>query len=76
VRDGRLYGRGSADMKGFIGLVVSHAKAFLEADLPFAVHLAFSYDEEVGGFGVRHLIADLQDSRPGAAAVHRRRADG
>ncbi len=62
VRDGRLYGRGSADMKGFIGMVVSHAQAFLDADLPFAVHLAFSYDEEVGGFGVRHLIADLQDS--------------
>jgi acetylornithine deacetylase len=62
VRDGRLYGRGSADMKGFIGLAVSHAKAFLEADLPFAVHLAFSYDEEVGGFGVHHLIADLKDA--------------
>jgi acetylornithine deacetylase len=37
-------------------------RAFLEADLPFAVHFAFSYDEEVGGFGVRHLIADLRDA--------------
>ena len=62
VRDGRLYGRGSADMKGFIGVVVAQARAFLEADLPFAVHLAFSYDEEVGGFGVRRLIADLRDA--------------
>ena len=44
VRDGRLYGRGSADMKGWIGVVVSQASALLEADLPFAVHFAFSYD--------------------------------
>ncbi len=62
VRDGRLYARGSADMKGFIGLATSQARDFLEADLPFAVHLAFSYDEEVGCFGVRHLIADLKEA--------------
>jgi acetylornithine deacetylase len=61
-RDGRLYGRGSADMKGFIGLVVAHAEWFLEADLPYALHFAFSYDEEVGCFGVRHLIADLKEA--------------
>ncbi len=60
VRDGRLYGRGSADMKGWIGLVVAHTKAWLEADLPHALHYAFSYDEEVGGFGARRLISDLQ----------------
>ncbi|MCZ2290460.1 MAG: M20/M25/M40 family metallo-hydrolase, partial [Burkholderiales bacterium] len=68
VRDGRLYGRGSADMKSFIGLCVAHASAFLDADLPFAVHFAFSYDEEVGGFGARHLIADLKES--GLAPTH------
>jgi acetylornithine deacetylase len=62
LRDERLYGRGSADMKGFIGVAVSQAQAFLEADLPFAVHFAFSYDEEVGGFGARGLIADLQEA--------------
>ena len=61
-RDGCLVARGSADMKGFIGLVVAQAQAFLEADLPQAIHLAFSYDEEVGCFGVRHLIADLRDA--------------
>ena len=59
VKDGRLYGRGSADMKGFIGLAVAQVPAWLAADLPFAVHLAFSYDEEVGGFGARRLIADM-----------------
>ena len=62
LKDGRLYGRGSADMKSFIGLAVAQARAFLDADLPFAVHYAFSYDEEVGCFGVRHLIADLKDA--------------
>ncbi len=62
LRDGRLYGRGSADMKSFIGLAVAHAEAFVQADLPFAVHLAFSFDEEVGCFGVRHLIADLREA--------------
>ena len=60
VKDGRLYGRGSADMKGFIGLAVAQVPAWLSADLPFAVHLAFSYDEEVGGFGARRLIADMK----------------
>ena len=62
VRDGRLYGRGSADMKGWIGLVVAQTKAWLEADLPHALHYAFSYDEEVGGMGARSLIADLKEA--------------
>ena len=61
VRDGRLYGRGSADMKGFIGLALAQVPAYLSADLPFAVHLAFSYDEEVGCFGAPRLIADLRE---------------
>ena len=62
VQDGRLHGRGSADMKGWIGLVVAQTQAWLEADPPHALHYAFSYDEEVGGFGARHLIADLRDA--------------
>ena len=62
LRDGRLYGRGSADMKGFIGLVVAQTGALLEADLPHAVHFAFSFDEEIGCLGVRHLIADLREA--------------
>ena len=62
VRDGKLFGRGSADMKSFIALAVAHAPLFLEAKSPFAVHLAFSYDEEVGCFGVKHLIADMRDA--------------
>ena len=62
VQDDRLYGRGSADMKGWIGLVVAQTRAWLEADLPHALHYAFSYDEEVGGFGVMNLIADLREA--------------
>ncbi|MBL8324404.1 MAG: acetylornithine deacetylase [Rubrivivax sp.] len=62
VADGRLWGRGSADMKGFIGAVVAQTRTWLAADLPFALHYAFSYDEEVGGFGVRRLLADLRDA--------------
>lgn len=58
----RLYGRGSADMKGFIGVALAHAEAFLNSPAPFAVHLALSYDEEVGCFGVKELIADLRDA--------------
>ncbi len=66
IKDGpegpSLYGRGSADMKAFIGIAVAHAEQFLHSDAPFAIHLAFSYDEEVGCFGVKELIADLRDT--------------
>lgn len=71
VRDDRLFGRGSADMKGFIALALAHAQAFLDSDAPFAIHFAFSYDEEVGCFGVRELIADLREAgiRPLACII-------
>ena len=62
VKDGRLYGRGSADMKSFIAIALAHAPLFLSSDTPFAVHFAFSYDEEVGCFGVKELIADMRDA--------------
>src|SRR5688572_2331469 len=58
----RLYGRGSADMKAFIAIALANAERFLESESPFAVHFAFSYDEEVGCFGVRELIADMKDA--------------
>ncbi len=62
VRDGRLYGRGSADMKGFIATAVAHAELFLNSQAPFAIHLAFSYEEEIGCFGVKELIADMREA--------------
>lgn len=62
VQDGKLYGRGSADMKSFIALCLANAEAFLASEAPFAIHFAFSYDEEVGCFGVKGLIADMRDA--------------
>lgn len=62
IADGKLYGRGSCDMKGFIGMALAHAEDFLNSAAPFAVHLALSYDEEVGCMGVKELIADLKDA--------------
>lgn len=59
VRDGMLYGRGSADMKGFIGTALSLAGTIATTKLARPLHFAFSYDEEVGCIGVRGLLADL-----------------
>ena len=65
-KDGRLYARGSADMKGFIGIILSQAPKFLAAlndnRLDAPLHYALSYDEEVGCLGVRSLIKDLQEN--------------
>jgi acetylornithine deacetylase len=59
-RDGRLYGRGSADMKGFLACVLAAVPEFTRRKLAVPINLAFSYDEEVGCLGVRPLIADIQ----------------
>jgi len=59
-RDGRLYGRGAADMKGFIASVLAAVPAFLAQPLRMPVHLALSYDEEVGCLGVRSMLAALE----------------
>ena len=59
VRDQRIYGRGTADMKSFIAIALSLAPNFAKANLRQPIHFAFSYDEEVGCLGVRSLIADL-----------------
>ncbi|WP_153099682.1 acetylornithine deacetylase [Paraburkholderia hayleyella] len=61
-RDGRLYGRGTADMKGFIASVLAAVPLFYRQRLQLPVHFAFSYDEEVGCLGVRSMLAEL-DSR-------------
>ncbi len=58
-RDGRLYGRGSADMKSFIAIALARVPDFLAAPLAVPIHLALTYDEEIGCLGVRTLIAAL-----------------
>jgi acetylornithine deacetylase len=70
-RDGRLYGRGSADMKGFLACVLAAVPALVAAKLREPVHLAFSYDEEVGCTGVREMIARLaaRGEKPAACLV-------
>ncbi|QLF93438.1 acetylornithine deacetylase [Pseudomonas sp. ABC1] len=61
-RDGRLYGRGTADMKGFIACVLASLPAFLRKPLRLPLHIAISYDEEVGCLGVRSLVEHLRAS--------------
>ena len=55
----RLYGRGSVDMKGFLACVLGAVPAFQAADLKKPVHIAFSYDEETGGFGMPVLLEHM-----------------
>ncbi len=61
-RDGNLYGRGSADMKGFIACCLAMAARAVKIPLKTPIHLAFSYDEEIGCVGVRRLLDILQDA--------------
>jgi acetylornithine deacetylase len=63
-RDGRLYGRGTADMKSFLAVALALVPEMLAADLRVPIHLAISYDEEVGCIGVRGLIADVTANLP------------
>lgn len=71
IRDGLLYGRGTADMKGFIASALSLAGEIGGTTLSKPIHLALSYDEEVGCAGVRHLLADLVEAgiRPELAII-------
>jgi acetylornithine deacetylase len=57
----RLYGRGTTDMKGFLAAALAAVPALTGLGLARPIHLAFSYDEEVGCRGVPHLIARLPE---------------
>lgn len=59
IRDGRLYGRGSCDMKGFVGTVLAKLPEFVATDLREPIHIALSYDEEVGCAGVGSLVEHM-----------------
>ena len=56
-RDGRLYGRGSSDMKGFVACVLAALPAMAAAPLETPIHVALSYDEEIGCKGAAGVVA-------------------
>ena len=64
--DGRLYGRGAADMKGFLACALSLADRVRPERLRAPIHLCFSYDEEVGCVGVRPMLDELATRALGA----------
>jgi len=68
-RDGRLYGRGTCDMKGFIAVALALVPQFKSANLKTPIHLALSCDEEVGCKGVRPLVAHIRDHMKKPRAV-------
>ncbi len=68
-KDGRLYGRGTCDMKGFLALALAAAPDLAAATLSRPVHLAFSYDEEVGCLGAPDMIEVIARDLPRPALV-------
>lgn len=71
VADGRAYGRGTCDMKGFIAACLAKAPDFAARDLSRPVHFAFTHDEEVGCLGGQSLALALKhrEARPNLAIV-------
>lgn len=59
-KEGRLLGRGTADMKSFIAVALAFVPELLTSQLHTPVHLAFSYDEEIGCVGVRRLLTMME----------------
>ena len=60
-KNNRLYGRGTSDMKSFVAITLAQLPKFQARGLKTPIHLAFSYDEEVGCIGVRRLIEIIKD---------------
>ena len=58
-KDGKLVGRGASDMKSFLGVVLAKTPDFIRRQPKTPIHLAFTYDEEVGCLGIHTLLADL-----------------
>lgn len=67
--DGRLYGRGTCDMKGFIACALAEVPAWVTLPLEKPIYLALSYDEEVGCLGAPRMIERLMSDQPRPVAV-------
>jgi len=59
-KDNLLYGRGTCDMKGFIASTIAATEILKNKKLKYPVHFSFTYDEEIGCFGARHLAKELK----------------
>ncbi len=70
-KDGRLFGRGTCDMKGFIAATLALAPQFAAQTTTRPLHFAFTYDEEIGCFGAKHLAETLtaRGLTPSAAII-------
>lgn len=70
-RNGRLYGRGAVDMKGFLACMLAMVPRFQAHDLSRPIHVSFCFDEEIGGFGAPILVGDIlsKPMQPRAAIV-------
>jgi acetylornithine deacetylase len=68
-RDGKLFGRGTCDMKGFDALALAYVPQMLKAGLKRPIQIAMSYDEEVGCIGAPFMIDEMRKHLPAAAAV-------
>ncbi|SDG86573.1 acetylornithine deacetylase [Pelagibacterium luteolum] len=60
LRNRKIYGRGSCDMKGFIACALAFAPYFQEIGIKRPIHLAFTYDEEVGCLGAQVMLKELK----------------
>jgi len=63
-RDGRLYGRGAVDMKGFLACMLAAVPMWKEKTLNRPIHISMCYDEEIGGFGAPVLVDDMSKTVP------------
>lgn len=63
-KDGKLFGRGTSDMKSFSAIALALVPEFLRRGVKIPVHIALSYDEEIGCLGVRPMIADIARNLP------------
>ncbi len=64
VKDGKAFGRGACDMKGFLACTLAMVPDMLRKPLKTPIHLAYSYDEEVGCTGVRDMLGPLSQRQP------------